>query len=177
MEQLIDRTKVWLTRGRSFMGGQSTKCADDRAVWHGPVDACPIRSGETKERALPAMMAIILALPPEERDKAIAAAVAGAERAKAAAVIITDDLEFSGLRATRTPFEYLPNADRIAQGLSEAQAEIYRQQRMIILLQKWRPWRVLGFGASSQAFINRLRELQLPDDDILAMLGGSLQPA
>ena len=146
-------------------------------VWTGADSARPLRAGETRDAAQPAMMALMLGVYGPEREHKIGAAVRGAKRAGAVTVVVVDDLDFAALRAVRTPFEYLPPAEKIAADVPRDLAQSYRRRRTLVLLQKWRPWRVISFSDEARTLVAELAEQPSLDDDLRQVLGFSPQIA
>jgi hypothetical protein len=95
-----------------------------------------------------AVLALVFGLDPAEAA-ALAARLPGKVPAGVIPVFVTDHNDFAPYRAQRACFEYLPDRRVLSAGATPRDLELYRARRLALLCDKWKPLRVVAFGAEA----------------------------
>jgi hypothetical protein len=102
-----------------------------------------------------AVLAVVFGLSPAE-VAALAARLPGEVPAGVIPVFVTDRSDFAPYRAQRACFEYLPDRrDPSAGAAPPRDWELYRARRFALLCDKWKPLRVVAFGAEATRQVAR----------------------
>ncbi|HEX6011355.1 MAG TPA: hypothetical protein VFY87_06015 [Geminicoccaceae bacterium] len=95
-----------------------------------------------------AVLAVVFKLSSAE-IAALAARLSGKVPAGVIPVFVTDHSDFAPFRAHRACFEYLPDRRGPSAGAAPRDWELYRARRFALLCDKWKPLRVVAFGAEA----------------------------
>ena len=96
-----------------------------------------------------AVLAVVFGLSSAEAA-ALAARLPGKVPAGVIPVFVTDRSDFAPYRAQRACFEYLPDRRGLSAGaMPPRDWELYRARRFALLCDKWKPLRVVAFGAEA----------------------------
>ena len=121
------------------------------------------------------VLALLVGAAPDQYAGAVALLGRQLKAGKAVPVVVTDNEDFSALRAERLPFEYLPPPGRAAEGYADLPWDVYRLRRLAILRRKYQPLRIIAFGAEAHALLAAWRaspfEADFPGPD-LGLPGG-----
>jgi hypothetical protein len=101
-----------------------------------------------------AVLAVVFGLSAAEAA-ALAARLPGKMPAGVIPVFVTDRSEFAPYRAQRACFEYLPDRSGPSAGAAPRDWELYRARRFALLCDKWKPLRVVAFGAEATRQLER----------------------
>lgn len=109
------------------------------------------KAGE--QRAVVAVLAV--GLGPEQRQGVLDVAERYCGERGVLPLILTDDDDFEPLRRRRLLFEFLPpdgEAAKIGRAGGRLDWDLYRQRRLALIRRKWRPLRIIAFGAGAARF-------------------------
>lgn len=104
-----------------------------------------------------AVLVAVIGLPDEQLDAAIDAALADGHPDGVFPVFLTDSCAFGKFVRRRVLFEHHPPRDCRSRTIGSLDWDLYERRRLQLLLTKWRPLRVIAFGAEARA---RLDEWQ-----------------